>query len=49
MRKYGICLLLGLCLLLTACGAVEDTGIPAQGDYTVYQQDGELVILTQPE
>lgn len=21
MRKYGICLLLGLCLLLTACAA----------------------------
>lgn len=50
MRKYGICLLLGLCLLLTACGGgAGDTGIPAQADYTVYQQDGELVILTQPE
>ena len=47
--KYGICLLLGLCLLLTACAAGQDTGISAQADYTVYQQDGELVILTQPE
>ena len=25
MRKYGICLLLGLCLLLTACGAGQET------------------------
>lgn len=50
MKKYGICLLLGLCLLLTACAAGQETpGIPAQADYTVYQQDGELVILTQPE
>jgi len=30
-------------------GGAGDTGIPAQADYTVYQQDGELVILTQPE
>lgn len=25
MRKYGICMLLGLCLLLTACGAGQET------------------------
>ena len=25
MKKYGICLLLGLCLLLTACGAGQET------------------------
>ena len=38
-----------LCVVDLRSGAVEDTGIPAQADYTVYQQDGELVILTQPE
>ena len=37
-----------LCVVDLRSGAVEDTGIPAQAEYTVYQQDGQLVILTQP-